>query len=104
MWLMLQAKEPKDYVIATGKSHSVQELIDLAFQCVGLDPREYVKVDASLIRPADVDFLCGDSSLARKELGWQPTVTFEQLVKDMVEADLQRNRDNPRALCAVGNF
>ena len=104
MWLMLQAKEPKDYVIATGKSHSVQELIDLAFQCAGLDPREYVKVDASLIRPADVDFLCGDSSLARKELGWQPTVTFEQLVKDMFEADLQRNRENPRALCTVGHF
>ena len=104
MWLMLQAKEPKDYVIATGKSHSVQELIELAFKFGGLDSSQYVKVDAGLLRPADVGFLCGDASLARKELGWTPTVSFEQLIKDMVEEDLRRNRENPRALSAVGHF
>lgn len=102
MWLMLQAKHPKDYVIATGKSHSVKDLVDLAFKYVGLQPRDYVRVDTALLRPADVDFLCGDASLARKELGWIPTVSFEQLVKDMVEEDLRRNRENPRALCARG--
>ncbi len=93
MWLMLQQNEPDDYVIGTGVKHSVRELVELAFARVGLDWRQYVVVDPELFRPADVNALCGDSTKARKKLGWAPTVSFEQLVAMMVDADLQRVKD-----------
>ncbi|MER3467457.1 MAG: GDP-mannose 4,6-dehydratase [Thermoflexus sp.] len=88
MWLMLQQDEPEDYVIATGETHSVREFVELAFDYLGLDWRKYVVVDPALYRPADVDLLVGDATKARTKLGWAPSVTFEQLVKIMVDADL----------------
>ena len=97
MWMMLQADQPEDYVIATGISKSVRELVDLAFRIVGLDYHDYVTADPLLLRPAEVDYLCGDSSYARAKLGWAPDVTFEQLVSMMVEEDLDRNRRHIRA-------
>ena len=90
MWLMLQQDEPEDYVIATGVSHSVRELIEIAFARVGLDWQKYVKVDPALLRPAEVDHLLGDASKARKQLGWTPAVDFRRLVEMMVDADLER--------------
>ncbi|MFH0952033.1 MAG: GDP-mannose 4,6-dehydratase [Patescibacteria group bacterium] len=90
MWLMLQQEKPEDFVIATGEAHSVQELVAAAFSQVGLDYKKYVEVDKNLIRPAEVDHLIGDSSKAKKILDWQPKVKFEELVKMMVEADLER--------------
>jgi GDPmannose 4,6-dehydratase len=90
MWLMLAQNEPDDYVIATGIKHSVRELVDLAFRHVGLDWRDYVEVDPALLRPADVNTLCGDATKAREKLGWTPKVRFEELVKMMVDADLER--------------
>jgi len=90
MWLMLQQPEPDDYVIATGKSHSVRELVELAFGYLGLDWKKYVKQDERYMRPADVELLVGDASKAREKLGWEPTVTFEELVKMMVDADMER--------------
>ena len=92
MWLMLQQDRPDDYVVATGESHSVQELLDLAFGCVGLDAAEYVVIDPALKRPAEVDSLLGDASKARRTLGWAPRVQFPELVRMMVEADLARYR------------
>ncbi len=89
MWLMLQQPEPTDYVIATGKTHSVQQLVEAAFSAVGLDWRKYVEIDPKFLRPAEVDYLCGDASLAREKLGWQPEVAFEELIRMMVEADLR---------------
>ena len=90
MWLMLQQNEPDDYVIATGVSHSVKKLAETAFAHVGLDWQKYVKVDPALKRPAEVDHLVGDASKARRVLGWTPSVTFEQLIAMMVDADLAR--------------
>jgi GDPmannose 4,6-dehydratase len=90
MWLMLQQERADDYVIATGVSHSVRELIEIAFARVDLDWVEYVRTDPALLRPAEVDHLLGDSSKARRELGWAPTLDFRQLVEMMVDADLQR--------------
>jgi GDPmannose 4,6-dehydratase len=87
MWLMLQQPEPDDYVIATGESHSVREFAELAFACVGLDWREYVETDPRFYRPADVNSLRGDSSKARKALGWSHRTSFAELVREMVEAD-----------------
>jgi GDPmannose 4,6-dehydratase len=92
MWLMLQREEPADYVVATGEEHSVRDFVDAAFAHVGLDPGAYVKTDPRFIRPAEVDRLIGDPSKARDELGWTPTVSFEELVRLMVDADLQRLR------------
>jgi GDPmannose 4,6-dehydratase len=89
MWLMLQQPEPDDFVIATGEAHSVRELVDISFQHVGLDPDEYVKLDPRFLRPAEVDHLIGDYSKAREKLGWEPRTTFEELVKLMVDADLE---------------
>jgi GDPmannose 4,6-dehydratase len=89
MWLMLQQDEPEDYVIATGETHSVREFVELAFDYLGLDWKKYVVVDPALYRPADVDLLVGDATKARTKLGWAPSVTFEQLVKIMVDADLE---------------
>ena len=90
MWRMLQQDTADDYVIATGESHSVQELVEIAFAHAGLDWRRFVKQDPSLLRPAEVDHLIGDASKARTDLGWQPTVTFSDLVRMMVDADLER--------------
>lgn len=90
MWLMLQQDTPDDYVISTGETHSVRELVEVAFAHVGLDYKKYVRIDARFIRPAEVDLLIGDPSKAKKQLGWQPEVRFEQLVKMMVDADLER--------------
>jgi len=92
MWLMLQRDRPDDYVIATGVSHSVRELIEIAFGHAGLDWQKYVRVDPALLRPAEVEHLLGDASKARAELAWKPEVDFKQLVKMMVDADLERLR------------
>ncbi len=89
MHLMLQRETPGDYVVATGETHSVQEFAELAFAVAGLDWREYVVVDPALYRPAEVDLLVGDASRARTDLGWEPTVGFPELVRLMVEADLE---------------
>ena len=90
MWRMLQADRPEDYVIATHETHSVQEFCEVAFEHVGLDWKEHVHIDPAFVRPAEVDMLIGDPSKARRNLGWQPTVSFRQLVKLMVDADLER--------------
>jgi len=89
MWLMLQQDEPSDYVIATGAQHSVRDLVEIAFDRVGLDWKKHVRQDPALTRPAEVDTLLGDSSYARERLGWHPEVTFPQLVRMMVDADVE---------------
>ncbi len=89
MWLMLQQEEPEDYVIATGETHSVRELCEIAFGYLGLDYRDFVVQDPRFYRPAEVDLLVGDASKARRKLGWKPTVNFEELVKIMVDADME---------------
>src|SRR5690349_1411650 len=96
MWLMLQQEKADDYVIATGESHSVRELVDVAFQHAGLDPDKYVKLDPRFLRPAEVDHLIGDAAKAKQVLGWQPDVNFRQLVTMMVDADLERLSAAPR--------
>jgi GDPmannose 4,6-dehydratase len=90
MWRMLQQPEPRDYVIGTGVSHSVRDLVEAAFSHVGLAWEKHVRVDPNFIRPAEVDVLTGDASKARAELGWAPTVSFRELVAMMVDADLAR--------------
>jgi GDPmannose 4,6-dehydratase len=90
MWMMLQQEEADDYVIATGVSHSVRQLVELAFAHAGLDWQQYVRTDAGLLRPAEVDHLIGNPEKARRVLGWEPTVSFEQLVAMMVDQDLAR--------------
>ncbi|MGH9364100.1 MAG: GDP-mannose 4,6-dehydratase [Thermoanaerobaculia bacterium] len=92
MHLMLQQDEPSDFVIATGEAHSVREFCEAAFEEVGLDYREFVKVDERLMRPAEVETLVGDASLARSKLGWEPTCSFRELVREMVQADLGLRR------------
>lgn len=90
MWLMLQQDEPDDYVIGTGETHSVREFCEIAFSSVGLDYRDYVVQDPRFYRPAEVDLLISDPSKAKQKLGWEPTVSFDGLVKMMVNADLKR--------------
>ncbi|BDI17924.1 hypothetical protein ANSO36C_37260 [Nostoc cf. commune SO-36] len=89
MWLMLQKDQPDDYVIATGETHSVREFLELAFNYVNLNWQDYVEFDERYLRPSEVDLLIGDATKARQNLGWTPSVTFEELVSLMVEADLQ---------------
>lgn len=89
MWLMLQQEKPDDYVIATGETHSVRELLDESFGYLGLDWKAYVNIDPRYFRPAEVDFLIGDASKARQKLGWEPKVKFPELVKKMVDYDLE---------------
>jgi len=89
MWLMLQQDEPDDYVVATGEKHSVRELVDVAFDQVGLTPDDHVRIDPRFLRPAEVQHLVGDSSKAREKLGWQPKTTFDGLTRLMVDADLE---------------
>ena len=88
MWLMLQQQEPDDYVVATNETYSIREFLDISFQYVNLNWQDYVEFDQRYLRPAEVDLLIGDSTKAREKLGWQPSVTFEGLVKLMVDADL----------------
>src|ERR1700691_1775845 len=89
MWLMLQQEKPDDYVIATGKTHSVRHLLEVAFSHAGLDYRDHVELDSELLRPADVQHLRGDYAKARRALGWHPERTFEELIEMMVDSDLQ---------------
>jgi GDPmannose 4,6-dehydratase len=89
MWLMLQQEQPGDYVIATGQTHSVRDFAEMAFQHVGLDYREFVKVDPAFIRRGETELLVGDASLAKSKLGWDHEHTFEELVREMVEEDLR---------------
>ena len=88
MWMMLQAAEPDDYVMATGETHSVREFLEIAFNRVGLNYQDHVKIDPHLFRPAEVDRLVGDSTKARQKLGWQPKTPFKQLVEMMVDGDM----------------
>jgi len=90
MWMMLQQDQPDDYVIATGESHSVRDLVELAFDHVKLDWKRYVRLDPKFLRPAEVDQLIGDASKARAALGWRPEVDFGGLVRMMVDADVNR--------------
>jgi GDPmannose 4,6-dehydratase len=89
MWLMLQQEQADDYVIATGKTNTVRRCVEIAFDRVGLDWERYVKLDDSLLRPAEVDLLVGDSAKAKRELGWEPQTSFEELIRLMVDADLK---------------
>jgi GDPmannose 4,6-dehydratase len=89
MWLMVQQDAPRDYVVATGETHSVREFVERAFARVGLDWERHVEIDQALMRPAEVDLLVGDASRARRELGWKPAVTFEGLIDLMIDADLE---------------
>lgn len=93
MWSMLQQDKPDDYVIATGESHSVREFCEEAFSVAGLDYRDYVKLDKQFFRPVDVNYLLGDPSKAKKRLGWVPKTAFKDLVRMMVEADLEKYKD-----------
>jgi len=89
MWLMLQQEKPEDYAIGTGEAHSVQEFLDEAFEYVDVDWKKYVEIDPRYFRPTEVEFLLADSSKARRELGWEPKVTFKELVRIMVDADME---------------
>jgi GDPmannose 4,6-dehydratase len=91
MWLMLQQDEPRDYVVATGVEHSVQDFVDRAFAAAELEQDDRVVIDSGLLRPAEVDHLIGDASRARDELGWEPEVSFDRLVEMMVASDLERD-------------
>ena len=101
MWLMLQQDQPDDYVVATGVSHSVRELIEIAFARVGLDWQRYVRIDPALIRPAEVDHLLGDPTKARTQLGWTPQVDFRALVEMMVDADMARVSAAPQKAVSI---
>jgi GDPmannose 4,6-dehydratase len=89
MWLMLQQDEPDDYVIATGKANSVRRLVEVAFEHVGIEPEKHVRLDERLLRPAEVEHLIGDASKAREQLGWVPRTGFEEMVRRMVDSDLE---------------
>ncbi|MBO9351366.1 MAG: GDP-mannose 4,6-dehydratase [Thermomicrobium sp.] len=102
MWLMLQQDQPDDFVVGTGKTHSVRQLCEIAFGCVGLNWEDYVVVDPALFRPADVDLLVADATKARTVLGWRPTVSFEEMIALMVDADLRllKGEDAPPGMVA----
>lgn len=110
MWMMLQAEKPNDYVIATGETHTVRELLDLAFRHVGLDWHRHVKIDPRYYRPTEVDVLIGDATKAKTELGWEAKVQFPELVSMMVETDLAAEREklegtqNNRQACPSGQI
>jgi GDPmannose 4,6-dehydratase len=89
MWLMLQQDEPDDYVIATGEAHSVRELVEVAFAHAGLDPEKHIRIDPRFLRPAEVEHLIGDASKAREKLGWKPRTSFDEMVRLMVDGDLE---------------
>ena len=90
MWLMLQQDKPDDYVIATGQTHTVQRLVELAFAAADLDWQKYVVIDPALVRPAEVDLLIGDPAKAKRQLGWKPEITFEQMIERMVKSDVEK--------------
>ncbi len=92
MWLMLQQKEPQDFVIGTGKTHSVRDFVEAAFGHAGLDHKKYVRTDSEFLRPAEVDLLLADSSKAKKVLNWSPKTDFNSLVNMMVDSDLALNK------------
>ncbi|OGE06162.1 hypothetical protein A2W70_05450 [Candidatus Curtissbacteria bacterium RIFCSPLOWO2_02_41_11] len=95
MWMMLQQERPDDFVVATGENHSVAEFVEEAFKVIGIVSwKKYVKISKDFFRPAEVDFLVGDASRARKILGWKPTVNFSQLVEMMVQADIELLKKN----------
>src|SRR4030095_5941038 len=94
MWLMLQQDTPDDYVIATNETHSIREFLDIAFTHVGLDWNKYVEIDPRYYRPAEVELLIGDASKAKKKLGWEPKVKFEELVRLMVDEDMRRLKEH----------
>jgi len=98
MWLMMQQPEPDDYVIASGETHSVRDLVEIAFGRVGLDWQKHLVIDPKLVRPAEVDILMGDATKARTRLGWQPTVAFRALIEMMVDADVARWKECRTAL------
>jgi GDPmannose 4,6-dehydratase len=98
MWLMLQQDTPDDYVIATGKTHTVERLLEVAFGCVDLNWRDYAVQDPAFMRPAEVDLLIGNPAKAERVLGWKPKVSFEQLVQMMVEADIERLKKDPHGV------
>jgi GDPmannose 4,6-dehydratase len=102
MWLMLQASEPDDYVIATGETHSVREFLDETFGYLDLDWKEFIETDPRYLRPAEVDLLLGDASKARRDLGWEPKVNFKQLVRLMVDHDLEMAENEKLAREAKG--
>ena len=93
MWMMLQAPKPEDYVIATGETHTVREFLELAFNRLQLDWQKHVKIDTKYYRPTEVDLLIGDASKAKRDLGWEPKVRFEELANMMVDADLAAERE-----------
>lgn len=93
MWLMLNQEKPDDYVIATGETHTIREMCDVAFKYVGLDYHDYVKVDPRFFRPAEVEILLGSYKKAKKQLGWQPEVSFTELIEMMVESDIQQTKE-----------
>lgn len=95
MWRMMQQENPEDYVIATGKTHSVADLARTAFEHVGLNWRDHVVQDKKLFRPAEVDLLVGDSTKAKEKLDWEPLVNFKELIKMMVDADIKRLKEQP---------
>jgi GDPmannose 4,6-dehydratase len=97
MWLMLQQDTPDDYVVATGRTTSIREFCRLAFGHAGLNYEDHVTVRADLLRPAEVDLLLGDAGKARRKLGWEPATSLEEMVAEMVEADLARHRARLRA-------
>jgi GDPmannose 4,6-dehydratase len=92
MWMMLQAKEPANFVIATGRMHSVEDLARIAFGRAGLNWKDHVEIDPKLVRPAEVDTLLGNAAKAKAELGWEPETSFEDMISMMVDADLERVR------------
>ena len=94
MWMMLQQKEPNDYVIGTGEQHTVEEFLEIAFKSVNLNYKDYVKIDKTFFRPAEVETLLADPTNARKKLGWKPKIKFEELVREMVESDLRYVKEN----------
>jgi GDPmannose 4,6-dehydratase len=98
MWLMLQQDKPDDYVVATGETHSIKELLEVAFGHVNLDWKDFVDHDPRQVRPSEVDLRLGDPSKARKELGWVPKVTFKQLISMMVDSDLELAKREARGL------
>ncbi len=103
MWLMLQQEQPNDYVVATGETHTVQKLVETAFGAVDLDWKQYVVQDPRFMRPAEVDLLVGDPARAKAELGWEPLVGFDELVRMMVDADLERLRGAGRPALAAAS-
>jgi GDPmannose 4,6-dehydratase len=100
MWRMLQQEQPGDYVVATGETHSVRDFLDEAFGYLGLDWHDFVEIDPKYFRPAEVDLLQGDASKAFNNLGWKPTIKFRDLVRLMVDSDMQELRPSPQVASA----